>query len=134
MVQKDSSGRWASKGIIGRIAAPGSVVSNISNGGKAMWAKELLKKSQGLADEEANALVDKMTSLGLSICDELDKSGTLYGDLGIDIGIDSSKKMWIIEINSRGPDPTIAYFVNDGKLYKDLVSTPLLYAKHLTGF
>lgn len=134
IIQKDDSSKWISKGIIGRIAAPGSVVSNISNGGKAMWAEELLKKAFNLSDAEANDMVNIMTSLGLSVCDELDKSGILYGDLGIDIGIDKDKRMWLIEINSRGPDPYIAMSVKDKKLYKDLLSTPLLYAKYLAGF
>lgn len=134
MIQKDGSGKWVSKGIIGRIAAPGSVVSNISNGGEAMWASELLKRAFNLSDSETAQMVNEMTALGLSVCDELDKSGILYGDLGIDIGIDKNKQMWIIEINSRGPDPYIAMSVNDRKLYKDLLSTPLLYAKFLAGF
>lgn len=134
MIQKDDSGKWVSKGIIGRIAAPGSVVSNISNGGKAMWAADLLKKSLSLSDMEAADFVNKMASFGSSICDELDKSGIMYGDLGIDLGIDKNKHVWIIEINSRGPDPYIAMSVHDKRLFKDLLSTPLLYAKYLAGF
>lgn len=134
MIQKDDTGKWVSKGIIGRIAAQGSVVSNISNGGKAMWASELLKRAFNLSDAETAQAINEMTSLGLSICNELDNSGILYGDLGIDIGIDKNKRIWIIEINSRGPDPYIAMSIKDKKLYKNLLSTPLLYAKYLAGF
>lgn len=134
VIQKDDTGEWVSKGVIGRIAAPGSVVSNISNGGKAMLGAELLKKVLNMSDAKASDMVNDMVYLGSSICNELDKSGILYGDLGIDIGIDRNKKMWIIEINSRGPDPYIAMSINDKALYKELLSTPLLYAKYLSGF
>lgn len=42
--------------------------------------------------------------------------------------------LWLIEMNNRDPDPTIALDINNVQLYYDLKTNPLFYAKSLAGF
>jgi len=64
----------------------------------------------------------------------LDEYGLNCGTLGLDIGVDLEEKIWLIEINNRDPDPSIALNVHDLQLYYELKTGPLFYAKFLAGF
>jgi len=70
----------------------------------------------------------------LKSCEQLEQTGFRYGNLGFDIAIDTNNHIWIIEINNIYPDHTIALDANDPLLYKTVMTTPLLYAKWLSGF
>ena len=50
------------------------------------------------------------------------------------MGMDQDGKLWIIEINNVYPNHTIALDAEDSLMYRTVMSTPLLYAKWLTGF
>lgn len=134
VMQKDVHGRWICKTIVGRIGDSGSIVSNISNGAMAMTASNLFKNVLNMHDEQAEKLEEMLRSTGLKICDALSSLGINYGNLGLDIGIDRNLNPWLIEVNSRRPDPTIAMDIKDKKLYHDICSGPLFYAKFLSGF
>jgi hypothetical protein len=134
MIQKDSKGIYVCKGITARIGAPGSVVSNVYSGGDSVWGRDLLKKMLNFTEHETFSMLESMKSFGLKICSALAEMGVQYGDLGFDIGIDKNLRLWLIEINSLCPDPKAALTVNDIELYKDLLSTPLFYARFLSGF
>lgn len=134
VIHKDVYGMFVCKAIIGRIGAAGSIVSNVSSGGKAMQAVDLFKYVLNFSDAEAIALTEEMTSFGLAVCKALIDRGINYGNLGLDIGVDKNRHPWLIEINSRRPDPTIAMDVKDKKLYNELLSGQLFYAKFLAKF
>ncbi len=134
VVQKNQSNTWVCKAIIGRAGGNGSIVSNISSGGTALPAEELLKKILAAPEKEVLIMKERIAALACNICTTLDEFGIHCGTLGLDIGIDNRGQLWLIEINNRDPDPTIALDIQDQQLYHDLKTGPLFYAKFLAGF
>lgn len=134
ILQKDNNIQWINQGVIARLGAPGSVVSNISNGGTAQLAAQFMKDYLGYNEAHSNSLLEGLHQLALNAAKSLDSVGLNCGTLGMDIGMDNSGHLWIIEINNRDPDPTIALDAGDTQLYRRLCLTPLYYAKALSGF
>lgn len=134
VVQKNQSNVWVCKAIIGRAGGNGSIVSNISSGGSAFLAEELLKKVLAASEKEVLVIKESIAALACNFCNTLDKFGIHCGTLGLDIGVDNRGQLWLIEINNRDPDPTIALDIHDHQLYHDLKTGPLFYAKFLAGF
>jgi len=132
VMQKDQSGKWVCKTIIGRYGDRDSIVSNISCGGTAFRIDEIVKRSIPLPT--SIILKDGINDFALQICNVLDEYGLNCGTLGLDIGVDLEEKIWLIEINNRDPDPSIALDVHDLQLYYELKTGPLFYAKFLAGF
>lgn len=133
VMQKNQSGKWSCRAIIGRYGDRGSVVSNISSGGKAV-SIENLAGSLPLPKSKAHHLSDEIGDFALQICSALDEYGLNCGTLGLDIGADITGNLWLIEINNRDPDPTIALDIHDRLLYIKLKTGILAYAKFLSGF
>lgn len=134
IMQKDQFGKWQCMSIIGRCGERNSIVSNISSGGRAFRANEMIKKSLILPPEVLPHFKDSMCRLTMQICTVLDEYGLNCGTLGIDVGIDTENNLWLFEINNRDPDPTIALNIHDWQLYEQLKSGPMFYAKYLAGF
>ncbi len=134
VVQKNQSNAWVCKAIIGRAGGNGSIVSNISSGGSAFIAEELLKRVLAAPEQEVLVIKESIAALACTICNTLDEFGIHCGTLGLDIGVDNKGQLWLIEINNRDPDPTIALDIHDQQLYHGLKTGPLFYAKFLAGF
>lgn len=134
VMQKNQSCRWVCNAIIARCGDKGSIVSNISSGGSAYRADDLFKNILRFPPQKCDYLINSMKEFALMVCNKLDDIGINCGTLGLDIGINENNELWLIEINNRDPDPTIALDINDRELYYDLKTNPLFYAKALAGF
>ncbi len=134
VVQKNQSGVWVCRTIIGRSGVKDSIVSNISSGGAAFTVENILRKALSASEEHIEELKKKITAFALTVCSKLDEYKINCGTLGLDIGLDIHEHLWLIEINNRDPDPGIALDVHDVQLYYKLKTGPLLYAKFLAGF
>lgn len=134
VMQKGSSGKWICRTIVGRIGDSGSVVSNVSNGARPVAAFDLFINVLNFPYDKAREMEEMLRKTGFEICDRLCSLGINYGNLGLDIGIDNSFHPYLLEVNSRRPDPLIAMGINDRKLYRDIYSGPLLYARFLALF
>ena len=134
IIQKNQSNSWVCNAVIGRYGDRDSVVSNISSGGKALNAIDMFKGFLHLSEYQSTFLIREIETFALKICNKLDEFGINCGILGLDIAVDVNNYLWLIEINNRDPDPTIALDINDEQLYYNLKTTPLFYAKSLAGF
>lgn len=134
VMQKNEKNNWTCNAVIGRVGVSGNIVSNICSGGIALTLEKLLRKMFSLSEYEIFMIKEKITLFGLYVCNFLNESGINCADLGLDIGIDDKGDFWLIEINNRCPDPTIALDIKDRVLYYKLKSNPLLYAKFLAGY
>ena len=134
IMQKRQLNRWECNAIIAKYGDKNSIVSNISSGGTAFEASFLFREVLHLSESESYFLSERIKLFAFQICKKLDEHGINCGTLGLDIGIDTDDSIWLIEINNRDPDPTIALDINDVKLYCDLKTNPLFYAKALAGF
>lgn len=134
VVQKDQTGRWRCRAIVGRRGRRGSVVSNISSGGRAFLLAGLSPGELPLPKGTAAGLEASLRAFALEVCAALDRYGLGCGTLGLDIGVDTGGRLWLIEVNNRSPDPSIALDAGDRDLFDALRAGPLFYAKALAGF
>jgi hypothetical protein len=133
-LQKDQSNRWVCNAVIGRFGDKDSIVSNVSSGGTTYQGTDLLKKALHLPEKEIEEIKGRMEALAIKIASALDEFGINCGTLGLDIGLDTDGRLWLIEINNRDPSPQYALDINDRPLYGLIKTSPLFYAKALAGF
>lgn len=134
VMQKNEACMWICNGMVARIGAKESVVSNISSGGAALPADEVITEALAVSEKEAFEIKESVISLCVKVCRTLDEYGFNFGTLGLDIGIDKNKNIWLIEVNNRKPHPAIALRANDIRSYYTILACPLHYAKGLAGF
>ncbi len=134
ITQKNGCGRWRVQGMVARYGEKESIVSNISSGGMAENGWDAMMKIFNKNDKAKSAYqkYKELELLTYSICEWLDKTGIHLGNIGFDFGIDTNGQIWIIELNNRDPDATIALDANNDHLYLKAKSTPLKYAKWLS--
>jgi len=87
-----------------------------------------------ISDEEAGFIRQQMTDIAMRTAGWLDQHGEHYGNLGIDMAVDWNRKIWIIEVNSRNPDHSIALNAGNHEMYRRCMLANMLYAKRLSGF
>lgn len=122
-IQKNGQGRWVVTSIYGRIGPPDSIITNISNGGSAVYFEPLLKQEFPRNHE---ALAGKLESLGLDLGAHMDEIyGESFDELGIDVGIERNEKIWLYEVNWRPGAPPVFYFE------LDVIINSLQYASYL---
>jgi glutathione synthase/RimK-type ligase-like ATP-grasp enzyme len=134
LIIKDPYGVWQDIGMIARHGVKGSITSNVSTGGSAELAEITLKNMLKLSDEESSKFRKKMSSIAVNAAKGLEESGISCGNLGIDIGVDINGDIWIIEINNRDPNHTIALDAKDRQMFLRARLLNMLYAKKLAGF
>jgi hypothetical protein len=134
MLLKGQFDKWKEIGIIGRHGVSGSITSNVSTGGSAEIGEVTLETMLKLFPEEACILSRKMKDIALEVAKGLEESGIICGNLGIDMAIDRSGDIWIIEINNLDPNHTIAIDAKDKQMFYQARLMNMLFAKRLAGF
>jgi UDP-N-acetylmuramoyl-tripeptide--D-alanyl-D-alanine ligase len=110
-VQKGGQGQWNVSTIYPRISLSENIVCNISGGGCTMDVRGFMKNEYG---GEGSALIDELNEFALRLAAHMDTiQWEMYGErldeLGIDIGLDKSRRIRIYEINWRpGYPPSIS--------------------------
>lgn len=98
-VQKNGDGKWVITLIYPRIGSDDGIISNVSSGGYIAKLESFLEREYGSEGFDFQRTLEKFA---LRFSEELD---CLYDnrldELGIDIGIDENKKLWIYEVNWR---------------------------------
>lgn len=91
---------WDVTSIVARISGESQFVSNIAQGGKTTNALTTLRL---LFDKKkAKEIILQMKKLSIEAAEFISShSEGIIGELGIDIGVDQSGKVWLIEINSK---------------------------------
>jgi hypothetical protein len=94
---KDEYGQWQVAAIAAKIAGQGSVTTHVNNGGIVKSLDELFE------DRTERELCEKKlseASLLLSSILEKNMEG-IIGEIGFDLGMDKSGKVWLFEANSK---------------------------------
>ena len=131
--QKNHEGEWSITKQFVRVAPRGSSVANLSRGGRAETSKKvfasILHRNRRLIKEKRQELKNICNMVAIT----LESSGKkLYGELGLDIGIDKSGNFWLIEVNSK-PRKTTETDLSQG-IVRNTFRRPLAYAIQLAGF
>ena len=130
---KDQTGKWRNLGIMGRNGVKGQIVSNRHRGGKVEQADVTLGKI--FADQnKATEYKEKIEILAVMAAQTIENCGFHFGKLGIDIGVDTNGRIWLIEINHRNPNDFVASFAGDKELVNLIRLYNMCYAKKLAGF
>jgi len=130
---RDNKSKWECSGIMGRIAAKGSVVCNETSGGTPLMFDDLLINYLGYSKSQFDKIKKDVESISVKAAEFLDDCGMKAGLYGIDMGIDANGKLWIIEINVRNPGDLFSS-LGDYRLLSKTKTSLMLYAKYLAGF
>lgn len=97
--QRNEEGNWEISAMFAKIAKKGMAVTNVKAGGKAIHIKEYYRLL-GLNQSEQEQLTKRLMAFTFKIVQFLDQhfTNSVYG---IDIGIDRSGRLWLIEINTK---------------------------------
>lgn len=134
-IDKDQRGKWKNLMFVSRISGQNSIVSNRAvGGGEVQPIPDVLKNVYKLKGRQVKKYEKALISLAIDSAKALEQTGLSLGKLAFDFGIDKDKKIWIIEINSRYPDDSLANVLDDRKTYNQIRLANMLYAKKLAGF
>lgn len=134
LMQKDSQGNWRRTKIYVRVAAPGNIVSNISDGARGEKIAIVLEEVFQEAFTAPAGIGDRLREAARLIPPALERlMGQAWGELALDLGIDTNRRVWLIEINAK---PFRALVSPSGftKVIERSLMRPLEYAKYLAGY
>jgi hypothetical protein len=131
--QKNGQGTWTISKKFVRIAAPKSSITNLSSGGRIERSVIVLKQIFN-NDQELIAQKNKeMLNLCEMIANTLESNTkNIFGELGLDIGIDKNGHLWLIEVNSKPRKTTETE--RSKIIVHNTFKRPLEYAVYLAGF
>jgi glutathione synthase/RimK-type ligase-like ATP-grasp enzyme len=98
-VQKNGLGEWDTTLIYPRIGTKDGIVSNVSSGGYTGKLDKFLEREFGLESYDIKKALEHFALHFPKNFDDIYISS--LDELGIDIGIDENKKIWIYEVNWR---------------------------------
>lgn len=127
---KNQTGQWEDVGIIARKGSKGSIVSNLSNGGRVDNVIKLMSASFKISEEQVLCILEEMSLISIKAARVIDKYENIFR-LGVDIAIDSQQHIYLLELNHRSP----AYKNSFPKVAVTKINNSRLdYAKYLAGF
>lgn len=98
LTQKNLRGSWETTGILGRVAAPGKIITNIHGGGRLATFEELVQPH--LSNTRFQELRNELYRLGIHTAVQLQQTFPRLKEIGIDIALDGSGRPWILEVNT----------------------------------
>ncbi|PZD94261.1 YheC/YheD family protein [Paenibacillus sambharensis] len=126
LVQKNGNGVWEVTGCAGRVGAAGSVTSNLHGGGRAERMDDLLR--QWIGNEAHVARIKQHAdAFGLGVARFLEQAYGGLCELALDIAIDRSGQIWLLEVNPKPAREVFARIGEEETYYKAIVR-PLEYA------
>ncbi|MEX2356144.1 MAG: YheC/YheD family protein [Thermaerobacterales bacterium] len=132
LLQKNRQGAWTRTKTIARVAARGSVTSNISTGGLGRSFSRVAAKASGAVSRQPEELTAKIHALALGLARRIEERlGYLLGEVALDLGIDVRGNVWFIEANSK-PFRTTSARKNLQSTVRKSLLRPLLYAEYVT--
>ena len=132
VMQKTNALEWKCSGIECRVAAPNSLVTNISKGGYAIKIDDALKSAFTLTEDQNTETKNKLIGLCVEISKSLDATRHHFAEFGMDIALDEQGGLWIIEVNVF---PSFKGFMRmEYNTYLDIRHNPIFYASSISGF
>jgi len=122
--------KWLNMGIMGKWASKDKIVTNKTQGGKAITFSSALKNSTMLKDEEIFALEKKILALGNLVANELNKQLINLKELGLDFAIDNNLNIWLLEANTK-PRYNLFRYHPDKLRYETIAKTVYMIRKKI---
>ncbi|MFS0870049.1 YheC/YheD family protein [Paenibacillus xylanilyticus] len=128
LVQKNGHGQWTLTGCMVREGAEGSLTSNLHGGGKAHPARPYLLNRYG--DIRTDILLESISRAAALIPPLLESQFGRLAELGLDFGVDSKGRLWLLEVNSKPGRSSFAE-AGDRQMQTLTYTKPLAYARYL---
>lgn len=100
LCHRNFTGSWKATSAVARISADKQFVSNIARGGELMKPIKILSLLSNRETAVQQLFLMKELAVEASSIISQNAAG-LIGELGIDIGVDENRKLWIIEANAK---------------------------------
>lgn len=128
LLQKDLDGKWQVGYYKARLAKKGFDITNLSTGGENMnyekiYQNDIFNSNSTLPAEET------LISIAIELAINIEKIYGDFGELGMDIAIDSNGHIWFLEANTK-PDKTPLNYHNDIVAYPQFLNI-FKYSKFL---
>ncbi|MDF2669839.1 MAG: hypothetical protein K0R67_2145 [Paenibacillus sp.] len=132
LVQRGSGGEWHVTSVVGRIAGNNHFVSNLARGGTLSKVREALEKSN-LSSSMQRTVSAHLKKAALDIANGIEQQiKGHFGELGVDLAVDSHGKVWLLEVNSK-PSKNDGTPLSEGTIRPSVKQT-IQYARFLSGF
>lgn len=128
IVVKDLNDTWRCRGIIGWLGEVNGLTINTLSEVLGKKVEAMLKLQFHYNRAEIKEKKNELIELGIALANELDKLAGPYVDLGIDIGLDVSGKLWVFEVNVC-QDLRCPLWINDDGMYKEIIHAIIKYTK-----
>jgi hypothetical protein len=100
LVQKNAKGVWSLTGIGARIAGDFSITTHVPRGGSIDKPRKLLNITFG--NIIGNRILQQVKISAYAIAKQIEKAAKqTFGEMSLDLGIDTSGQIWFFEANSR---------------------------------
>lgn len=128
LIQKTEQQEWSVTGMGVRVGQPGSATSNLHGGGKAVQAQVFL---EGIFKKTQTAeILEKCQKLAFETARTIEKHFGTMVELGLDIGVDRTGKVWLIEVNPK-PGRDIFREMGDLSTFREALQRPIRFARSL---
>ncbi|MBA4494453.1 YheC/YheD family protein [Paenactinomyces guangxiensis] len=126
-VQRGRNGEWKISGIVARVGPAGGIATNVAVGGRA---RQLMPTLENAGITKPEPLIKEIGRIVLRAADCLQKTYPGLADLGFDIAVDQTDRVWIIEVNGRDLRITFRQ-AQDWEAWRRTFATPMEYAGYL---
>jgi len=131
LVQKNLTGYWEVSAVVARVGKAGSPFPNIAAGGSAL-AMEQVWPELFNQDWQTSPVREQISGLAFLVAGTLEHTLGNFGEMGLDVGIDTNGRVWLIEVNSK---PSRKVFPQgDITLKERSIRLPMEYAVYWAGF
>ncbi|MDF2815775.1 MAG: endospore coat-associated protein [Paenibacillus sp.] len=114
MVQQSPRRKWEATGVIGRVAHPKKIVTNVHNGGTLKPIETLLGAYVSGTTKKKH--IYRLRRLGLTMANQLQTKFRGLKEIGLDVALDKDLHPWVLEINTS-PDPYIFNRLKDKRIF-----------------
>lgn len=132
LVHKNKKGKWSVTSIVARVAGGNHYVSNIARGGTLSTVKDALAMS-GIPSTAKLTASKRMEQAALDIAKGIEAAIPFhFGELGVDLAVDTSGRIWLLEVNSK-PSKGDNAPLNVQKVRPSAIRL-IQYSHYLTGY
>ncbi|MDQ6422347.1 YheC/YheD family protein [Paenibacillus sp. LHD-117] len=133
LVQKNAAGKWMITSIVARTAGSQQFVSNLARGGSLSTVSAAVAKCNMNNSVSRLDSAKRLRLAALQVAQGIDTHiPAHFGELGIDLALDTGGKVWLLEVNSK-PSKNDNTPLTEGKI-RPSVKMMIQYARHLSGF
>lgn len=129
LMQKDENGQWQETHRFAKVAIARGIATNVAMGGMVIEVAHLLQAAIDKYGINPTQVEINLRQLQRAVCAAMDESKTGLGEMGLDVGIDQSGQVWLIEANAKYSRHVFPQSVKELSIRR-----PISFAKWLTGW